>query len=899
MGGPTTFDCVVANSAGSATSMVWTVAYVAAPTAPFPQAVLALHPMAYWRLNEPDDGLSDGNPNAICKDYASGNNGLYQNVYLGNINGGTGYSPSTDPTETSANFGTFAASQSYAGQFGNNIDFATPSGNNAEFSVAAWANANNLAQQYGAGIVAIGIYGYQEQFLIDEGGGNNAIRFVISDGSGAANGGAYHSANSSLVLSSSADWHYLVGVCDEAKGIISLYVDGQLAGTGTVPVGAGLLAATSPLMIGSRPEASPLNGIHQFIGDINDVALYNYPLTAGQVGSTYAQVVGSVAPYFAPPPPANVLAGAGLPLTIAATAVGSGPIGYSWRDVGHGTNVTSGVTSGALLDASLTVASVPAAWNGDTLKLTVTNAYGSTNLSVLIYITNGAPSLTGQFPIAHTNLIKLYGGSGSTLGSSPTFSISAIGTPPLSYQWRTNGVAAAGATSASFTFVNAQMGGPTTFDCVVTNPAGSLTSMVWTAAYMAAPTAPFPQAVLALHPMAYWRLNEPDDGLSDGNPNAMCKDYASGNNGLYANVSLGNMGYSPSTDPTETSASFGTFAVSDCFAGQFGSNIDFATPSGGNAEFSVAAWANANNLAQNYGAGIVAIGLWGYQEQFFIDEGGANNAIRFVIADGSGAANGGVYHTAGSSLILSSSADWHYLVGVCDEAKGIISLYVDGQLAGTGTVHVGAGLLAATSPLMIGSRPEASPLNGIHQFIGDINDVALYNYALTAGQVGSTYAQVVNVAPYFAQAPPTNVPALAGSPLTIPATAVGTGPIGYSWADLGHGTNVASGVTNGALLDANLTVASVPAGWNGDTLKLTVTNAYGSTSISVVLAVSTAPPTISITNLGNGQLKLNWAVGTLQSATNVTGPYIDILNATAPYTVQTTNTQQFYRLKED
>ncbi len=890
MGGPTAFDCLVTNTAGSATSAVFNVAYVAAPKALFPQAVLSLHPMAYWRLNEPDDGLSDGNPKVLCTDYASGNNGLYTNVSLGN----PGYS-STDPAETSAGFGTFATSLSYAGHFGSNIDFGMPVGGNAEASMACWVNANGNAQQYGAGLMCIGIWGYLEQIFLDLGAGNSAVRFGISDAYGKS-ANSYHTANSSLVLASTSDWHYLVGVCDEAGGNVSLYINGRLAASGSVAPGSGLLRATAPMMIGSRPDGTPFHGIHQFVGLINDVAVYNYPLSAAQVGATYAQVV-STGPFFAEAPPATVLVGQGLPLTIPAQAAGTGPIGYLWRDLGHGTNVAGGVTNGAFLDASLTVGSVPAGWNGDTLQLTVTNSYGSTNLSALVYITNGVPTLIGQFPITQTNVVTLYGGAGGTVGSSPTFSVSVIGNPPLYYQWNTNGAPVAGATNASFTFFNAQMGGPASFECLVTNSAGSLTSRVWSVDYVAAPTAPFPQAVLALHPMAYWRLNEPDDGLFDGNPNAVCNDYASGNNGLYTNVSLGSAGYS-STDPTETSASFGTIAVSDCFAGQFGNNIDFETPSGSNAQFSVAAWANGNALAQNFGAGIVAIGLWGYLEQFGLDEGGANNAVRFFISDASGKTSGGAYHTANNSLTLASSADWHYLVGVCDESNGLVSLYADGQVAGTATVPVGAGLMAATAPLMIGSRPDTTPLNGTHQFIGNISDVALYNYALTAAQVGSTYAQVVNVAPYFAPRPPATASAGAGAPLMIAATAVGTGPMGYTWNDVGHGTNVAGGVTNGALLDATLKVANPPAGWNGDTLQLTVTNAYGSTNASIALAVSTVPPTLTIANLGHGQLKLNWTVGTLQTATIVTGPYTDVPGATAPYTVQATNTRQFYRLRD-
>jgi hypothetical protein len=65
------------------------------------------------------------------------------------------------------------------------------------------------------------------------------------------------------------------------------------------------------------------------------------------------------------------------------------------------------------------------------------------------------------------------------------------------------------------------------------------------------------------------------------------------------------------------------------------------------------------------------------------------------------------------------------------------------------------------------------------------------------------------------------------------------------------------------------------------------------------LSLGAVPEFLSLTNLGNSQLQLNWRVGTLQSATNVAGPYVDINNASAPYTVSTTNAQQFYRVREN
>jgi glucose/arabinose dehydrogenase/regulation of enolase protein 1 (concanavalin A-like superfamily) len=79
-----------------------------------------------------------------------------------------------------------------------------------------------------------------------------------------------------------------------------------------------------------------------------------------------------------------------------------------------------------------------------------------------------------------------------TVGDSITFSVSASGTPPLSYQWQRNGANIAGATSASYTIASAQLAdNGATFRCKVTNAYGSATSNGATLTVLAslAPTA--------------------------------------------------------------------------------------------------------------------------------------------------------------------------------------------------------------------------------------------------------------------------------------------------------------------------------------------------------------------------------------------------------------------------
>src|SRR5262249_50367992 len=106
---------------------------------------------------------------------------------------------------------------------------------------------------------------------------------------------------------------------------------------------------------------------------------------------------------------------------------------------------------------------------GAALSVVVTSAAGSvTSRAALLTVSAGAtaPTITTQ-PADRT----------VSSGQTATFTVVASGTAPLSYQWRKNGTAISGATSASYTTpaeTTADSGA--TFSVVVTNSAGSVTS---------------------------------------------------------------------------------------------------------------------------------------------------------------------------------------------------------------------------------------------------------------------------------------------------------------------------------------------------------------------------------------------------------------------------------------
>lgn len=742
--------CLVSNFVSSVTSMVWSASVIADPPdpaqggfAPYPQAVLALNPIGYWRLNEPDDNLNDGNPDAICHDYAGGNDALYTNVNLG----ANGYGSALDlDGETAAQFGNFASTFSDASYIGTNVDFAVPAGGNGEFSVQAWVSLtknSGTGNPQGGGLVCKGAANGGEEFALETTAGGPFTFLVRS-----ANGTVFTaSAASNPQLN---NFYHVVGVCDEANGTINIYVNGSLANTSSIPALSGIFnGAAVNMTIGARqPGAAAIS--QQSFGYFNDVAVFKYALSSNQVQNEYLQ--SGIAPFFTQLPPANVNIATGSNLVVTAAAVGTLPLAYQWYE----TNTTAmtgfpipGQTSNTLV--------INNAQTNDSYFLNVTNLFGSTNSEVVNVGVFTGPMFTSESPQPYTNLFTLFA------GTSPTFSVQAVNLQSnlasVFYQWYTNGASVPGATSGNLTLTGLQAGTFPSCYCVASNTLGATTSMVWSASVIAAPTDPYPHAVLSLHPLGFWRLDETDNG--SGNAGAIAHDYIEGNDGVYTNTILGNPGYNPSTDPSASSAEFGILSIADGNAYGIG-GINFQAPASTSVGFSVEAWVSA--FQQTKDAGIVSLG-YSSAEQFDLDTGGPTNLtqplahnFRFFVRDAAGTA-----HSASSSI--QPDGNWHHLVGVCDEANGSVSLYVDGALAATAAIPTGSGVLTSGRSMLIGSRPSSATSANDDQFVGFVDEVAVFNYALTATQITNEFqgisAPSVNLNP-------TNITfSISGSQLTL------------------------------------------------------------------------------------------------------------------------------------
>ncbi|MDE3067949.1 MAG: hypothetical protein KGJ60_10420 [Verrucomicrobiota bacterium] len=410
-------------------------------------------------------------------------------------------------------------------------------------------------------------------------------------------------------------------------------------------------------------------------------------------------------------------------------------------------------------------------------------------------------------------------------GGHATFSIVAQGSQPIGYQWYSNSVAVSGATNSSFLLSDVQAN--TAVQCVATNSFNSVSSSTANVTVLPAPTASYPKTILANNPVGFWRLNETNN--PNGNDGTVAHDYWGGNNGTYTNVTLEQAGYNPTGEPSETSAQFGFLSFSNSMVFDIPSSVGFGAPSTSNSSFTIECW--VNGYGQTADAGIVSKGTGGGGEQFDLDTGANDPAhdFRFFVRDASGATHG-----VGSTNAPDGA--WHYLAAVCDEADGYVALYVDGILVGTNTITPGSGILASSQSLKIGSRPSGSnPNANANQFAGNIDDVAVYNYALTPAQVQNDFNSADIPARIAGQ--PANLVADENGTATFSAVVEGTPPLTNQW----YSNSVAiSGATNSTLVLNNVSTSA-----NESSYYLTTANAFGQDqSLPATLTVVSGAPQI-------------------------------------------------------
>ena len=147
------------------------------------------------------------------------------------------------------------------------------------------------------------------------------------------------------------------------------------------------------------------------------------------------------------------------------------PLNYQWRK--DGLNLTDGGNVSGSTTAGLTLANVQ---DADIAGYTVviTNVVGSvTSSPAMLAVIDGPPVIISQ-PSSTANM----------LGGTATFAVTASGTVPLSYRWYFNGLNLDLATNAVLTINNLSSTNVGSYQAVVTNAYGSITSSIATLTLM-------------------------------------------------------------------------------------------------------------------------------------------------------------------------------------------------------------------------------------------------------------------------------------------------------------------------------------------------------------------------------------------------------------------------------
>jgi hypothetical protein len=229
--------------------------------------------------------------------------------------------------------------------------------------------------------------------------------------------------------------------------------------------GAAIARATAGTYV--TPAAGAGDDGTQFYATVTDACGTVYTSSAATMTVTF----GNVPPTIVQQPVGQDVA-AGASVTFSALAVGTPTISYQWYRIAAGTTTGTAISGATGTSYTLPAGSTAVGNNGDQYYVIATNAYGqAASQDAMLAIGNGILIITQ--PVSQYVLV----------GQTATFSVTAVASSPLTYQWyeavpgSASFAAVAGATGASYSVTNAVMSeSGSVFRVVVSNGTSSVTS---------------------------------------------------------------------------------------------------------------------------------------------------------------------------------------------------------------------------------------------------------------------------------------------------------------------------------------------------------------------------------------------------------------------------------------
>ncbi len=354
----------------------------------------------------------------------------------------------------------------------------------------------------------------------------------------------------------------------------------------------------------------------------------------------------------------------------------------------------------------------------------------------------------------------------------------AYGTPPLSFQWRKNGIDIPNATNTSYSVTTSAGTDSGNYDIVVTNPYGSATNTTAVAVNVVT-TAPDVTSGLRT-----WLKFDEASGLQAHDSSG------SGNNGILQGFLSDPAQWVPGLANNALSVNPDYWSEQQVVLVTNSDAFDFAT----NLAFTLSAWVNVNTAVQAQGVngGIITRGYGQGGEQYSVDIDGGH--FRFFVRD-----------TNDNATVITTSAApngyWQHICAVYSAPYGFMRLYVNGTQVGSATPP--SSLLATNHELSIGARQqynfEGAPYD--YTLDGLLDDVRVFGRALLPAEVQALYSAAPTIAPSIVQDPQGRTVYPGGS-VTMTASFAGTMPMTYQWY---KGSSPVAGATGTTFTLANVT----------------------------------------------------------------------------------------------
>ena len=513
-------------------------------------------------------------------------------------------------------------------------------------------------------------------------------------------------------------------------------------------------------------------------------------------------------------------------------------------------------------------------------EASVYNRALTTNEIAAIYNAGNAGKCTGTLvaPIITrqpTNLTV-------TLNDVATLSVTALGTAPLSYQWKLNSTNLPAQTNTSLTLLGAQLSQTGNYSVLVSNSVSTVTSSNALLTVIALPCASASSGLVSWWP-------------GEGN----ATDIIGTNNGTVqgaSNYLLGRVGQGFDMNgvsgavriPASPSLNVGLSGGMTVEAWIYPSNT---------AVHSIFEWtldANPGNYESGLDTGhpfYSACNLYGY----FVD---TNNTIHELFSFGPRA-----------------SGSFEHVAMTYDKGSGIGRLFINGLMV-TET-NLGNFTAKTMDNLYLGKRPPGDPYSNV--FAGRIDEASVYKRALTTNEIAAIY----NAAGTGKCVPPPNHPPVAGGTFTLgvkigaPSTVKIIGGK-YPPTDVDNDVMTITGVTgaaNGITSTDGTNVTYTATNGTTDSFNCTIDDGRGGTAIQTVNVAITANGglgfnQLSPQSLGGGTNVLTF-LGTpgfnyaLERATNLVPPVLwrpQVTNVAKPngfliFTNVTSNSPVFYRTR--